>query len=29
LLAIVLFAGCLLWLAIDPENPIPSLEANA
>jgi MFS transporter, ACS family, glucarate transporter len=26
LLAIVLFAGCLLWLAIDPEKTIPLME---
>jgi MFS transporter, ACS family, glucarate transporter len=29
LLAIVLFAGCLLWLAIDPEKPLPFIEANS
>ncbi len=29
LVAIVLFAGCLLWLAIDPEKPIPSAEKNS
>lgn len=29
LLAIVLFTGCLLWLAIDPEKPLPLIEANA
>ena len=23
LLALVVFSGCLLWLAIDPEKPIP------
>ena len=26
LLAIVLFTGCLLWLAIDPEKPLPLME---
>jgi sugar phosphate permease len=26
LLAVVLFAGCLLWLAIDPEKTIPVIE---
>jgi sugar phosphate permease len=29
LLAAVLLAGCLLWLAIDPEKSLPLLEANA
>ena len=29
LLAVVLFAGCLLWLAIDPEKSLPLTEANA
>jgi ACS family glucarate transporter-like MFS transporter len=28
LLSIVLFAGCMFWLAIDPEKPIPLMEAN-
>jgi nitrate/nitrite transporter NarK len=28
LVAVVLFVGCLLWLAIDPENSIPSTENN-
>jgi MFS transporter, ACS family, glucarate transporter len=28
LLAVVLFAGCLLWLAIDPEKSLPLMEAN-
>lgn len=28
LLAGVLFAGCLLWLAIDPEKSLPLLETN-
>lgn len=28
LLAGVLFAGCLLWLAIDPERSLPLLETN-
>jgi sugar phosphate permease len=28
LLAIVLFTGCLLWLAIDPEKSLPSIETN-
>jgi sugar phosphate permease len=28
LLAVVLFAGCLLWLAIDPEKSLPLLETN-
>jgi sugar phosphate permease len=28
LLAVVLFAGCLLWLAIDPEKSLPLTEAN-
>jgi MFS transporter, ACS family, glucarate transporter len=28
LLAIVLFSGCLLWLAIDPEKPLPIIETN-
>ena len=28
LLAIVLFTGCLLWLAIDPEKPLPFIETN-
>lgn len=27
-LAIVLFTGCLLWLAIDPEKPLPLIEKN-
>lgn len=27
-LAIVLFTGCLLWLAIDPENPLPMMEKS-
>jgi MFS transporter, ACS family, glucarate transporter len=29
LLAVVLFAGCLLWLAIDPEKSIPLAEKNS
>jgi sugar phosphate permease len=29
LLAVVLFAGCLLWLAIDSEKSLPLTEANA
>ncbi len=29
LLAIVLFSGCLLWLAIDPEKPLPVMEAGS
>ena len=28
LLAVVLFAGCLLWLAIDPEKSLPLMETN-
>jgi ACS family glucarate transporter-like MFS transporter len=28
LLAIVLFMGCLLWLAINPDKPLPSMEAE-
>jgi ACS family glucarate transporter-like MFS transporter len=28
ILAIVLFCGCLLWLAIDAEKPIPLMETN-
>jgi MFS transporter, ACS family, glucarate transporter len=27
-LAIVLFTGCLLWLAIDPEKPLPLMEKS-
>jgi MFS transporter, ACS family, glucarate transporter len=28
LLAVVLFAGCLLWLAIDAEKPLPLMESK-
>jgi MFS transporter, ACS family, glucarate transporter len=29
LVAIVLFSGCLLWLAIDPEKPLPVIEIKS
>jgi MFS transporter, ACS family, glucarate transporter len=28
LLSIVLFSGCLLWLAIDPEKQLPAVEVK-
>ena len=28
LVTLILFTGCLLWLAIDPEKPIPSSAKN-
>lgn len=28
LVAIVLFSGCLLWLAIDPEKPLPEMHTD-
>src|SRR6185295_18722095 len=29
LVAFVLFSGCLLWLAIDAEKPLPVMETNS